>query len=197
MGLRGVIGDTLNTSIALWRLYFDSELLFVGDASNAEAGRPSQRYSIAANLCLYYRFNEHRSLDLQYAGPEARFRDQAEEGQYIPSAVDAVLQAGLSADFGGRWFGSVRLSYAGGHSLDGSGEIRSAASRSTHLRSGHRWQNTTLTLDVLNLFDSRDHDIDYLYASRLQNEPEGTDNEDIHYRVLAPRRIKFRARYYF
>ena len=46
--------------------------------------------------------------------------------------------------------------------------------------SGKRWR---LQVDVLNLFDSDDHDIDYFYASRLPSEPaEGV--EDIHYHVF-------------
>ena len=51
---------------------------------------------------------------------------------------------------------------------------------------GERWR---VQLDVLNLFDSRDHDIDYFYASRLPGEPlEGI--EDIHYHVFEPRQFR-------
>jgi hypothetical protein len=39
--------------------------------------------------------------------------------------------------------------------------------------------------DVLNLTNSRDHDIDYLYASRLAGE--GAPVEDLHYHVMEPR----------
>ena len=44
-------------------------------------------------------------------------------------------------------------------------------------------------VDVLNLFDSDDHDIDYFYASRLPGEAaEGV--EDIHFHVFEPRQLR-------
>jgi outer membrane receptor protein involved in Fe transport len=43
-----------------------------------------------------------------------------------------------------------------------------------------------LALDVFNLFDAKDSDIDYLYASRLQGEPlDGIT--DIHFHPALPR----------
>ncbi|MFK7730843.1 MAG: hypothetical protein AB8B48_04400 [Pseudomonadales bacterium] len=46
-----------------------------------------------------------------------------------------------------------------------------------------------LQVDVLNLFDSGDHGIDYFYASRLPGEPaEGM--EDRHYHVFEPRQVR-------
>jgi len=44
------------------------------------------------------------------------------------------------------------------------------------------WQ---LSLQGTNLFDSRDHDIDYYYTSRLQGEPaDGVD--DVHFHPVEP-----------
>jgi hypothetical protein len=55
--------------------------------------------------------------------------------------------------------------------------------------SNRRWR---LQLDVLNLFDSDDHDIDYFYASRLPGEPpEGI--EDIHFHIFEPRQARLYA----
>ncbi len=46
-----------------------------------------------------------------------------------------------------------------------------------------------IQVDVLNLFDSDDHDIDYYYASRLPDEvSDGV--EDIHYHVFEPRQFR-------
>ena len=56
-----------------------------------------------------------------------------------------------------------------------------------------RWR---IQLDVLNLFDSDDHDVDYFYASRLPSEPiDGI--EDIHYHVFEPRQFRLHVRYTF
>ena len=44
-------------------------------------------------------------------------------------------------------------------------------------------------LELLNMFDSNDHDIDYYYASRLAGEPsEGV--EDNHFHPIEPRTVR-------
>ena len=46
VGFRSVRIPRLQTSVALWTLSLDSELIFVGDAGTTEAGRPSHRYGV-------------------------------------------------------------------------------------------------------------------------------------------------------
>lgn len=54
----------------------------------------------------------------------------------------------------------------------------------------------TLTGNVLNLFESKDNDITYFYASRLPGEPaEGVD--DIHFHPVEPRQVRVSLRYNF
>lgn len=49
-------------------------------------------------------------------------------------------------------------------------------------------------LDVLNLFDARDADISYYYASRLAGEPaEGVEDRHIH--PVEPRQVRLSLRY--
>jgi hypothetical protein len=51
-------------------------------------------------------------------------------------------------------------------------------------------------VDLFNLFNSRDHDVDYFYASRLPGEPaEGV--EDKHFHVFQPRSARLSLRYSF
>jgi len=48
----------------------------------------------------------------------------------------------------------------------------------------------------LNIFDSKDHDIDYFYESRLPGEPaEGV--EDLHYHPVEPRMVRVSVSYHF
>ena len=46
VGIRSVRIPHLQTSLAVWTLRLDSELIFIGDAGKTEAGRPSHRYGI-------------------------------------------------------------------------------------------------------------------------------------------------------
>lgn len=195
MGARGFISDRINTSLALWVLELDSELLFVGDAGNTEASRGSERKGV--EITAYYHLTEQWSLDLEYAYTDAEFTDSAPEGDEIPGAIEHVLQAGLNADFASGWFGSLRVRYFGERPLIEDGSVKSDPSTVWNLRVGYRVADWTFKADILNLTDSDDHDIDYYYASRLGSEPTGLETEDIHYHVLEPRTIRVSAGYQF
>ena len=65
IGVRAFVDDRVNVSAALWRVELDSELLFIGDAGNTEASRPSTRYGI--EVPLYYRPTDRVTLDFEIA----------------------------------------------------------------------------------------------------------------------------------
>jgi outer membrane receptor protein involved in Fe transport len=85
VGLRGFWHERLNTSVALWLLKLDSELLFVGDAGTTEASRQSERKGV--EVTAYYRLTNEWTLDLEYAYTDAKFTDSAPEGDHIPGSV--------------------------------------------------------------------------------------------------------------
>jgi outer membrane receptor protein involved in Fe transport len=194
VGLRGFWHERLNTSIALWSLQLDSELLFVGDAGNTEASRKSERKGV--EVTAYYSLSDEWTVDLEYAYTDAKFTDSAPEGDQIPGSVDKVLQAGLSADYQNGWFGSLRVRYFGERPLLEDGSVNSEDSTVVNLRIGFRLPRWTFKVDVLNLLDSKDHDIDYYYASRLPGEPAG-GVEDVHFHILEPRTVRGYVSYSF
>ena len=65
-----------------------------------------------------------------------------------------------------------------------------------NLAAGYEDEHWRVQLDLLNLFDSDDHDIDYYYASRLPGEPED-GVEDLHYHIFEPRQLRARLSYHF
>lgn len=194
LGVRGFWNEQLNTSIALWNLELDSELLFVGDAGNTEPAGASKRKGL--EITAYYRITNDWALDLEYAYTDAELVNTS-EGRLVPGAVKEVIQAGVNANFTNGWFGSARLRYFGKRPLDEKGSVFSNSTSVTNLRLGCRFDNWVITADILNALDSNDHDIDYFYASRLSNEPTGAEVEDIHYHVLEPRTIRVSATYNF
>ncbi len=194
-GVRGFVTDQLNTSLSLWTLELDSELLFVGDAGNTEASRASERSGI--EVTAYYHLTEQWSLDIEYAYTDAKFTDSEPEGNEIPGAINNVLQAGLNADFANGWFGSLRARYFGERPLIENGSVTSETSTVLNVRAGYNFANWTIKADILNLTDSNDHDIDYYYASRLASETSGLETEDIHYHVIEPRTIRLFIGYQF
>ena len=179
VGIRTAIVPGLQSSLTLWVLDIDSELLFVGDAGTTEASRPSRRYGV--EFANFYDVNKWLTLDADFAWSHTRFRDEAPEGSYIPGSVETVVAAGLSVhDFWGGLFGSVRVRYFGPRSLIEDDRVRSPSTTIVNAQVGYKFNETwTATVDLLNLFNERSSDIDYYYTSRLRGEPaEGVD--DIH-----------------
>jgi len=194
VGLRIELAQALNASFSLWSLQLDSELLFVGDAGNTEANRPSYREGIEASV--YYRFNEHWLLDAEYALSKAKFSDESEDGRHIPGSVEQVLQLGLSAELTSGLTASVRLRHLGKRPLLENAEVSSQPSTIVNLLLSQQWQDWTVKLELLNLFDSTGHDIDYYYPSRLSGEDE-QGVEDLHFHQIEPRTLRLTAQMRF
>lgn len=193
VGMRWRPSNQFNSSVALWALEQDSELLFVGDAGNTEASRPSFRHGI--ELAAYYNVNDNLSFDLEYAYTDAEF-DDALADKYIPGAVEDILQLGATHRFGDNWLSTLRVRYIGERPLTEDNSVRSDSSTVVNFLLAKKWKNWSAQVQVLNLLDSNDHDIDYYYASRLQGEPTA-GVEDLHYHVMEPRTVRFELSYTF
>lgn len=195
LGVRSYFGKKLNASLALWSLSLDSELLFVGDAGNTEASGESQRKGL--ELSTYYRLDRNWTLDLEYAWSDAEFTDAPSGEATIPGAIEQVLQAGVSAQWDNGWLTTLRVRHFGERPLVEDDSVRSDPSTVVNLLLGYERTQWALQLEVLNLLDSDDHDIDYLYESRLASEPRGMGTEDLHFHVIEPRALRATFQYFF
>ena len=194
-GARTSLLPGLQTSLSVYRLDFASELLFVGDAGNTEAGRPSQR--IGFELANYYRLEDWLTVDADVAFAKARFKDAAPEGRRIPGAVEGVATLALAVDNLGPWFGAVQARYFGPRPLIEDNSVRSSSSATLNGRIGYKINpSLQIELEGFNLTDRRASAIDYYYTSRLPGEAAaGVD--DIHFHPIESRsfRVTLSARF--
>lgn len=169
----------LQSSIALWKLDFDSELVYVGDAGATEPNRPSARHGIEWN-------NRYQPLpwlliDADIAWTHARFADPDPAGSRIPNAVDRVASMAFTARDLGPWSASVQWRYLGSAPLIEDNTVRSASSLTTNLRVTRKLAPTAeVTLDVFNLFDRKVNDIEYFYESQLPGEAGAVADKHVH-----------------
>jgi outer membrane receptor protein involved in Fe transport len=182
-GLRTVLVPKVQTTVALWGLTLDSELVFVGDAGTTEPGRPSRRYGI--EWANYFSPTRWLTLDADMSWSSARFTDGDPAGPEIPGAVRRVASVGMSINDVRRPSGGAHFRYLGRRPLIEDNRIQSG--RSFDVDGGYRLSpRLRLSVDVLNLFDTRASDIDYFCASRFPGEPlEGV--EDVHTHPVQPR----------
>jgi hypothetical protein len=194
IGARLFISDRLQATAALWTLRLDSELLFVGDAGNTEATRPSRRKGIEAGLYYFGARNISGEVEVSYT--KSRFGDSDPVGNSIPGSIPLVVSGGMTFKADSGWLASGRLRYFGKYPLIEDESVKSDGSLLVNVRAGREWGRIGAYVDLFNLFNSRDHDVDYFYASRLPGEPaEGV--EDKHFHVFQPRSARLSLRYSF
>lgn len=189
---------TYNMSASLWYLELDSELVYVGDAGFTEPSRPSERYG--AEFSAYYWFSHHINADIEAAWTHARFSDNVPgEGDHIDGTVPVVVSAGASwyqnSDQSGLSY-TIRARYLSERTVDSMDSVEPPSMFLINTSLSYASESWTVSLELLNAFDSDAHDIDYLYASRLPGELED-GVEDLHYHPVEPRtaRLSFSVRY--
>jgi hypothetical protein len=188
LGARSEIVPGLQSSLALWRLNIDSELLFVGDAGETEASRASRRSGIEWNN--HYIAAPWLLFDLDLAASRARYSQNDPAGNNIPGSLDKVLAFGVTVLDLGSWSGAFNLRYFGPRPLIEDNSVRSSSSALASARIGYKiGAQTRLTLNVFNLFDRQASDIEYFYQSRLRGEAVG-GVADRHFHPVEPRSLR-------
>jgi hypothetical protein len=188
IGFRSVRIRGLQSTVALWYLGIDSELLFVGDAGTTEAGRPSRR--VGLEWTNYARVAPWLTIDADLAFTRARFTDDDPAGPRIPGALDPVVSVGLTIDPVRPLFGSVRVRHSGPRPLTEDANVVSKSTTLWNGEVGYRISNRArVVLELFNLFDAEASDIDYFYRSRLPGEPaDGV--ADTHFHPVVPRSVR-------
>ncbi|MBN8980814.1 MAG: TonB-dependent receptor [Rhizobiales bacterium] len=179
VGVRTKIVRGLESSVALFVLDFDSELLFVGDAGTTEPSRPSRR--VGVEWTNRYRVNSWLAFDADIAATKARFTDFDPAGNYIPGAANLIGSASIV--FGEKlgWFGAVKLRYFGPRPLIEDNSVQSLSSSIVNARLGYNFDNgVRFQIDAINLFNAKTNQIEYYYESRLQTEAAGVFDRHVH-----------------
>ena len=186
VGLRTAPFRGVQTSLALWRLDVDSELLFVGDAGTTEASRPSRRDGI--EWASYYKPSRSITADFDVNLSRARFRDDDPAGPYIPGSPERTMSGGVTYAEG-PWSGGLRLRYFGPRPLTEDNSARSGSSTLVNAKAGYAFsKQLRMGFEVLNLLDRKADDITYFYESRLRNEAAPV--ADRHFHPAEPRTFR-------
>jgi len=189
VGVRTEMVPHLQSSLSLWRLALDSELVFKGDAGTTEAGRASLRRGV--EWSNRYIPHEWLLVDFDLSVSRARFTetDPLAPGDYIPGAIDRVASLGVSVKDLGPWSGTVHARYFGPRPLTADNSQRSQSSVIFSARAAYRADaKTSVNFDVFNLFNRKSNDIEYYYLSqRCPTTPTCPPEKDIHFHPAEPR----------
>ncbi len=190
-GVRTVRVPGLQSTLAVWYLGLDSELLFVGDAGTTEPGRPSRR--VGVEWTNYARVARWLTVDGDLAFSRPRFTDANPAGEHIPGAPDRVISAGVTMEPRQPVLGSLRVRHFGPRPLVEDASVKSRSTTLWNGEIGYRVSpNARFVVEIFNIFNASISDIDYFYTSRLPGEPvEGVD--DVHTHPALPRSVRLGA----
>lgn len=188
IGLRASPVAGLRTTIALWTVGLDSELVFVGDAGTTEAGDASRR--VGLTVATYYGLRSGLSADLDVSLARARFLDVPAGEDRIPGAMENVIAGGLTWEPRAEGpFATLRLRRFGAYPLLEDDAVRAGSTSLLNLGVGYTLRGVRLALSVLNLLDAEGSDIEYYYPSRLPGEV-GSGVDDVHFHPIEPRQLR-------
>ena len=184
VGARTQIIRGLDSSVALFVLEFDSELVFGGDAGDTSPNRASRRLGV--EWTNRYRPVSWATFDGAVAYTQARFKDADNPiGSFIPEAPAWVASAGITLGGELGWFGALRWRYFGPRPLIEDGSVYSGATSLFNARAGYSFESgIKVTLDVLNLLNTQADQITYYYQSQLQGEAAAVN--DTHFHPVEP-----------
>ena len=184
VGVRTRAIEGLDSSLALFVLKLDSEILFVGDAGTTESSRPSRR--VGFEWTNDYRVNPWLAFDLDLVWSKARFTDNDPAGDHIPGAPAWVSSVGVELGELLGWFAESRYRFFGERPLIEDDSVKSRSTGLLSARLGYRFEDgLTIALDGFNLLNVKRSQIDYFYTSRLAGEAGG-GIDDIHFHPVEP-----------
>ena len=204
VGVRTAAIPSLQSTVELWYLHSDSELLQDGDTGGTSPSeQSSNRYGIEVGN--YYTPSPHLVFDADFAdsraiftsddgddstfytstpaGPQLCARNsncfgliptgagtylQNQHGKEVPEAVRWVVAAGATLQDYKRFSASLRLRYFGPRPLTSDALYTSPSTALVNLEASYKInEHWSLVGEVLNLFNRRDHDVDYAYVSQI------------------------------
>ena len=211
IGMRTSAVPHLQSTLALWYLHSNSELMQDGDTGGTSASeQSSNRYGV--EWANFYKPMEHLAFDFDVSDSRAQFTQidpedaaytsvggrlvQGPGGKLVPEAVKVVISSGVTLHDLNRLSGSLRLRYFGPRELTSDGINRSKATALLNGELGYQFNKTWgVSAEFLNMLNRYDDDITYAYVSRITPTaaPAFTDV----YHPTEPFQVRFALHYRF
>ena len=165
VGLRTQYFEGLQSSLAIWKLNSNSEIIYSADSSigSTTPNGASQRSGIEWNN--HYIANNWLFFDADIAWTHAEYsimNDNGSTGNSIPNAVGKVaIFRGAVHDLGS-WAAGVETRYIGAYPLNQDSSLIGPSAIVTNLRLQNKLSNTTtIYIDGLNIFNRQYYDVAY------------------------------------
>lgn len=199
VGVRTQAIPGLTTSMAMWQLHSAQELVFDPAALTTVPLRSSDRWGFEWTSTYHLPTWNWFTLNADYAASHGRLLgiDPDVPGQHIPEAPTTIFSGGPGVNLPNGLFANLRYRYWGPRYLIEDGSQSSRATNLFELSTGYQCQRYTINLQILNLFNSNGHDIDFYDTTFYPNHGDTAPVNDILYKPLQPiqARLSFTLRW--
>ncbi len=195
VGVRSQYVRGLTTTLAVWWLQSDSELVFTGDAGTTEPTGKSERYGV--EWTNYYKPTDWLTLDADFAFSAANYTGVPPNASRVPNSVRRVISAGAVIDLPSGFFSTARLRHFGDVPLNEANSFNAGSTTLVNFGAGYQKDDYKLEVDVFNLLDSKRYDIAYNYNYRTRQDvvngvnPDGVS--DVIFHPVEPRMVRVSA----
>jgi len=182
IGIRRDNWHNLTLTVAAFWLELDSELIFAGDAGTTEPNDATKRTGV--ELSAFWNPSDEWTVDVTYAKTHARFKN----GDYIPDAHELIAGAGITYTGLEGLTGSIRLRHFGDAALNEDNSVRKDDATTVNFGLNYDFGKFEVGLEALNIFDTKNSDIEYFFESQLPGEL--TPVEGIHFHPMESASIR-------
>ncbi len=186
LGVRTERVQNVVSTLALFYLHSDSELLYVGDAGTSEPGPATERFGV--EWSTYWKPTDWMMFDNELTLSEGKLLGTV-GGDEIPGSVPFTVNTGVTIGKTEGLFGTLRSRFFSPRPLIEDGSVDSRQSWQVNGRIGYRKNDWEVAVDVLNILGRDDNDIEYFYGSRLPGEAAG-GVDDVHLHPAEPRTVR-------
>jgi hypothetical protein len=224
IGVRTTAAPHLQSTLSLWYLRSNSELMQSGDTGGTSASQQSSnRYGL--EWANYYTPTEHLAVDFDIADSRAQFtqidpddaaqsvvktalsvngtpdgtvnwQESGPGGKLVPEAVKVVISSGVALHDLKGFTSSLRLRYFGPRPLSSDGLYQSSQTVLLNGELGYQFNKKWhVTAEFLNMLNRKADDITYAYVSRIT--PTGNPEFTNVSHPSEPFQVRFALRYRF
>ncbi len=190
VGVRTTAVPNLQSTLTLWALDLDSELVFDGDSGTTSITGASRRLGVEWGN--YWTPTKWLTIDADFSDSSARYRGSQlpGAGDHVPEAANMIISSGVMLHDLYGFSTSLRFRYFGPRWLTQDDTARSSSTTLLYYNLTYKINPTwSLTGDIFNLLNAKAPDISYYYTSRLPGEPAQGVN-DVTYHAAEPRTFR-------
>jgi outer membrane receptor protein involved in Fe transport len=170
LGLFVKPSENMVLNLALWGLYLEEELVYVGDEAVVEPSGETQR--VGFDLSIRYQIIRDLFLDLDYNYARGRFIHEPEGANYIPLAPTHISMGGITYKPINGLGLSLRYRYVSDRPANEDNSVWALGSTIADLALSYRMPRVELYLRIENLFNVEWNEAQFDTESRLRGPDE-------------------------